>query len=100
VPPEIEKVLDSVELADALIALPGWELKGKQIVKTFVFKKFAEAMEFVNAVAEAAEKMNHHPDIHINFTKVKIHTWTHKYNGVTKLDVKTAEKVDALYESA
>jgi len=100
VSPETEKVLDSVELADALIALPGWELKGKQIVKTFVFKKFTEAMDFVNAVAQLAERLNHHPDIHINYTKVKVHTWTHKYNAVTKLDIQLAGKVDEVYESA
>jgi pterin-4a-carbinolamine dehydratase len=31
---------------------------------------------------------------------VKVHTWTHKYNAVTKLDVALAEKVDEVYESA
>ena len=97
--PDSEKVLDEPALADALIDLPGWELKGKQIVKAYTFKTFAEAMEFVNRLAELAEQKNHHPDIHIVYTKVKVLTWTHKFNGVTKLDVKLATAVEKLFET-
>ncbi|CAN5448864.1 4a-hydroxytetrahydrobiopterin dehydratase [soil metagenome] len=96
---ELEKALDEIQLADALIELPGWELKGKQIVKTYAFKNFAQTMEFVNAVAQVAESMNHHPDIHINFTKVKLLAWTHKYNAITKLDTKLAAGADKAFDN-
>lgn len=91
-------VLDGEKLADALIDLPGWELKGKQIVKCYSFKTFAEAMEFANAVGQVAERLNHHPDIHISFTKVKVLTWTHKFNAVTKLDTALAAEVERVLE--
>lgn len=94
------KALDEAEIADALIELPGWELKGKQIVKLYAFKDFLQAMEFVNRVAEIAQADNHHPDIHITFNKVKIVCWTHKFNGVSKLDTKLAVKLDKVFESA
>ncbi len=94
------KAMDEAELADALIDLPGWELKGKQIVKLFTFKDFLQAMEFVNRVAETAQADNHHPDIHITYSKVKIACWTHKFNGVSRLDTKLAAKIDKVFESA
>lgn len=97
--PDSEKPLDEAQLADTLIDLPGWELKGKQIVKTYVFKTFPAAIEFVGKVAELAEKANHHPDIHIMYTKVKILSSTHKFNAVTRKDTRLAGQVDALFES-
>jgi len=99
VSPDTEKVLDATQLADALIDLPGWELKGKQIVKTYTFKTFQEAMDFANRVAQAAEQQNHHPSIHIDHVKVKILSWTHKFNAVTKLDIRLAEEIDKVFES-
>ena len=95
---EGEKViLDETALADALIELPGWELKSKQIMKTYTFKSFQEAMEFANQVAALAERLNHHPDIHINYTKVKILCWTHKYNAITKADTDLAAEVENVF---
>lgn len=90
-------VLDDEQIADALIQLDGWELKGKQICKTYTFKAFSESMEFTNAVAETAERLNHHPDIHIAYKKVKILAWTHKFNAVTQADVELAHAVEEVY---
>lgn len=97
--PDSELVLDNTAIADALINLPGWELKGKQIAKLFAFKNFADALEFVNSVAAAAEKMNHHPDIHLSHTKVKVLSITHKFNAVTKLDIRIAAEIDRIFEN-
>lgn len=95
---EGEKViLDEAMLADALIDLPGWEPKGKQIAKTYTFNSFTESMEFVNEVAKVAERLNHHPDIHINYKKVKILCWTHKFNAVTKADAELAAEVENVF---
>lgn len=91
-------VLDEAKLVDALIELPGWERKGNQIVKAYKFDSFPRAMEFVNAVANKAEELKHHPDIHINFTKVKVFCWTHKFNAVTQADVELATAVEKVYE--
>ncbi len=92
------RVLNESELADALIDLPGWELKGKPIAKTYEFNSFPLAVEFVNQVADLAEKHNHHPDIHINFKKVKVHCWTHKFNAITQADIDLAKDVEHVFE--
>lgn len=96
-PSEAVKALEPGQLIDALMQLPGWELKGKQIVKQYVFRTFADAMEFANAVAATAEARKHHPDIHISGTKVKLLLWTHRVSAVTILDVKLAEEFEKSY---
>ena len=40
-----------------------WRREGDEIVRDLEFADFAEAMAFVNRVADAAEAANHHPDI-------------------------------------
>ena len=57
--------LTDAELADALGSLPAWTREGDVIRLTVELRDFREAIALVNAVADAAEAANHHPDIHI-----------------------------------
>ena len=72
----------------------GWLLKGKSIIKTFKFEAFMEAISFVNAVADLAEEVNHHPDIEILYTRVKINLSTHSEGGVTDKDISLSVAID------
>jgi 4a-hydroxytetrahydrobiopterin dehydratase len=53
-----------------------WRRDGDEIVRDLKFADFAEAMRFVNAVADAAEEVNHHPDI-------LVHGWNRVRLSVT-----------------
>lgn len=66
------------------------------MVKTVERKDFAEAMKFVNAVADRAEARNHHPDIAIHWNRVELELWTHTAGGVTHADLDLATELDAL----
>lgn len=81
-----------------LSEIPQWELiEGNQsISRTFEFKDFKESMAFVNAVAELAEKQNHHPDITINYNAVTLVLSTHSAGGLTEKDVTLAKAIDQL----
>jgi 4a-hydroxytetrahydrobiopterin dehydratase len=74
----------------------GWELEGKSIKKRFKFKDFAEAMKFVNKVAKIAEKEDHHPDILINYNRVKLELSTHAIGGLSENDFILAAKIDEI----
>jgi 4a-hydroxytetrahydrobiopterin dehydratase len=87
-------VLDHAALEEALIDLDGWEANGVAIQKAFNFSSFPAAIAFVNRVAEVAERLNHHPDIIINFRKVTVRYWTHKKNATTKANIVAAAEVD------
>lgn len=96
---EDRRLLGESELTDALIDLPGWVAKAKQITKTYEFKQYSEGLEFVNALAKLAEELDHHPDLHLSWGKVKVITWTHSSGGVTPLDVKLAAQAEKIFET-
>lgn len=89
-------ILNENELRKALETLPGWKLAGKAIERQVEFPDFKAAMKFVNAVAEAAESANHHPDITINYNKVRFTLISHDAGGLTQRDIKMAGKISEL----
>ena len=80
-----------------LKSLPGWEFKDNAISKLFRFKEFLEGIGFVNQVAPIAEADDHHPDIHINYTRVTFVCSTHTDGGVTEKDIKLAREIEEAF---
>jgi len=78
--------------------VPEWETDQKSIERTFEFDDFAQAIDFVNAVAEIAEEEDHHPDIDVRWNKVRLILSTHSEGGLTELDFQLAKKIDTLAE--
>lgn len=89
-------LLNDDQVSDFLARGGGWALSGKNIVKTFTFKDFEEAMVFVNRVAYAAEAADHHPDIDIRWNQVTLALSTHSEGGLTAKDTDLATEVDSL----
>ena len=89
-------LLNETDIAEGLKGLPGWELKGKEIVKAFKLKNFVEAVGFVNKVAILAEKADHHPDILIRYRNVTLMLSTHSAGGLTEKDFGLAGEIDGL----
>lgn len=83
------------EIKARLSGMSGWKLDDDEIEKKFQFADFKEAMAFVNRVADAAEGMDHHPDIEIKYNKVDLTLSTHSEGGVTEKDFALAEKIEA-----
>ena len=50
------------------------------------------------AVAEHAEKVNHHPDLTLGYRWVVAVLTTHVSHGVTQRDLDLAEVLDSLYQ--
>ena len=88
--------LTEAELANSLKSLPGWSVESGAIVKTFKFGKFADGISFVQRVAKAADAMDHHPDIDIRYTKIRVALSTHDAGGITGMDTKLASQIDGL----
>ena len=93
------KTLTQDEITQHLSHLPGWLRQDRAIHKTYEFRDFARAMEFVNAVAEAAEAVNHHPDIDIRFRRVTLLLTTHSADGLTQNDTDFAASADGLADT-
>jgi 4a-hydroxytetrahydrobiopterin dehydratase len=86
--------LPEAELRDRLAGLPGWELAGDRIEKSFHFRDYAETMAFVNAVAAIAQREDHHPDLSVHYDRCAVAFSTHSAGGVTLNDVICAAKVE------
>ncbi len=74
--------------------MPGWTLVNSTITREFKFKNFIEAMQFVNKVADLANSEDHHPDIHISYSKVRLELSTHAIGGLSMNDFIVAAKIN------
>ena len=88
--------LDADRVRRALGQLPGWELSGNEIGKTYPFKNYYETMAFVNATAWVSNRENHHPDLEVGYNKCRVRYSTHSIGGISENDLICAAKVDAL----
>ena len=84
------------EARTRLQKLPGWELQNDAISRQFTFGGFPEAVAFVVQLAFEAEAADHHPDILINYKRVRLTYSTHSENGLTDKDFAGAERATAL----
>lgn len=89
-------VLSPSEIQEKLKSLPLWKLEGREIVREVTFADFVRAMDFVNAVADRAERAGHHPDIDIRYNKVRLALISHDAGGLTHRDFDLAASIDAL----
>lgn len=91
--------LSKNEIHERLRKMAGWSHTGKAIHREFRFKSFLAGIGFVNRIAGAAEKAQHHPDITINYSVVRISLSTHSEGGVTGKDFELARQIESLAET-
>jgi 4a-hydroxytetrahydrobiopterin dehydratase len=90
----VAELLEDEEIEQRLDELGDWERDGDEIQKVFEFDDFAQAMRFVNDVAKLAERYDHHPDIDIRYSKVRLALSTHSEGGLTSLDFDLAGEIE------
>jgi 4a-hydroxytetrahydrobiopterin dehydratase len=90
--------LSDSEVEQRLRGIPLWQVgEERAIVRELQFANFADAIAFVNRVAEAAEGANHHPDILLHgWNKVRLTLSTHSAGGLTDADFQLAAQIDHL----
>jgi 4a-hydroxytetrahydrobiopterin dehydratase len=76
-----------------LARLPGWEVDGISLLRTDRGDTFAAVIGWVVAVAQAADAMDHHPDIDIRYREVTWRLSTHSAGAITELDLVLAERI-------
>ena len=73
-----------------------WQLHEDSLHTQWTFKDFRQAMAFMHAVAEVAERMNHHPEWSNVYNRVTVRLTTHDTGGLTALDFALAQAMDTL----
>src|SRR5678816_3627394 len=66
--------------------LPEWSVEGEVISRQFRFPGFPEAIAFVVRLGFAAEAADHHPDLLMNYKRVRVTYSTHSAGGLTDKD--------------
>ncbi len=94
-----EEHLFSKETIDTYLSeLDAWHVDPTYhfIFKEYTFQNFVKALGFIEQVADIAEEVGHHPDIHIWYNKVRLELSTHSVGGITKNDFIVASRIDGL----
>ena len=92
--------LDDSEI-DERLAATQWRREGDSILLDVECKGFHSAMALANAVADAANEANHHPDILVHdYKHVRLTLSTHSAGGITENDFALARTIDGLVADA
>ena len=94
-----EHRLDPAQAQRLLAELDGWTIAGERLCREFRFADFKGAIQFVNAVADLAERENHHPDLDVRYQRVRIAYCTHDVGGLSRNDFVCAAKIEALIKT-
>ena len=78
----------------------GWNEVRGALQRGYRFKDFADAIAFVNRLAQAAGEADHHPDIAVSWNAVTVRWWTHVKRAITERDVEMARTTDELAEQS
>ena len=84
------------DVAAALRDLPLWSGGEDGIERTLELPSFRAAVEAISVIADVAEQLDHHPDMDLRWTKVRVAVVTHSAGGLTDLDLDLARRVDLL----
>ena len=76
--------------------LPGWGVEPLRLTRRLEFASFGALMAFVNAMAELAEREDHHPDFCVSYRVLELVISTHVVGGLTENDFILAAKIDQL----
>ncbi|KAH8873314.1 pterin-4-alpha-carbinolamine dehydratase [Schistosoma japonicum] len=95
--------LEREQLLSPLLNTHHWELcrnnSRDAIQRSFVFKDFDAAFDFMTKIASKSKVMNHHPEWSNVYNKVDILLTSHDVGGISKRDVDLANFInDAAFE--
>ena len=86
-------LLDDSLVTDALHGLDEWTGGADRIHRTVTVD---DTDALLTAVGEAADALDHHPEISRDGDAVTFTLWTHSAGGVTELDIALASRIDDL----
>ncbi|WP_198951411.1 4a-hydroxytetrahydrobiopterin dehydratase [Pigmentiphaga sp. NML080357] len=91
--------MSSAHIDEQIHVLPIWARHDNALVRDYEFRDYPQTIAFVNAVAGVANQEDHHPELLVNYGKVRVSYTTHAIGGISINDFICAAKIDALYES-
>ena len=91
--------LDQAAIDALLLQVPGWQVAGNQLVRSFEFKDYHETIEFVNALAYMIHAQDHHPELTVRYRPCIAAFTTHSAGtAISENDFICAAKANAIYD--
>lgn len=90
------ELLSDTQIENSLVGLEGWRRADGALRRTIESPSFLAAIALVQRVAQAAEHLDHHPDMDIRWRRVTFTCSTHSAGGVTELDLLLARQINDL----
>lgn len=97
-PPDPKRTLTELDLVGE--DLPDWRMLIDRLHASFDTGDFVTAVRLVDAIAPAAEEMNHHPDLDLAYGRLDVRLISHDVGGVTSRDVALARTISELARTA
>ena len=92
----MKRKLTPEEIDPALAELGEWTRAGEVLRWQRSFSSFANAFAFTTRVALLAEKLDHHPEIILIYTRLALNLTSHDAGGLTARDLRFARTLSAL----
>lgn len=86
--------LTDTDILDA--RLDDWRMLATALHARFITGDFAAGLRFVNAVSEAAETADHHPDVDLRYSFVDLALISHDVSRVTRRDLGLAQRISEI----
>lgn len=88
--------LTYADVTAALCARPGWALVDGRLVREHDCGSWAAARGALEAIAGAADELDHHPDLDQRVTRIRVAVATHRPPGISALDLALVDRVDGV----
>jgi 4a-hydroxytetrahydrobiopterin dehydratase len=76
--------------------LADWRLLRKTLHARFRTGDFATGLALVDAIGEAAEAANHHPDLTLTYPRVAVRLTSHDVDGISDRDIDLAREISRI----
>ena len=86
----------SGDQVSAMEGMEDWRSMHQALQARFRTGDFATGLEMVNRIGEAAEEMDHHPDLDLRYPHLNVRLYSHDVFGKTERDVELARRISAI----
>lgn len=83
---------------ERLDRLSSWSLDNDHIVRDIRAPSYMDALRWLTAIADHAEGLEHHPDVHWVYTRLTFRLTTHDAGGLTDKDFELAARIDGVVD--
>jgi 4a-hydroxytetrahydrobiopterin dehydratase len=73
-----------------------WRVDGNRLRREWKLPDFASALALAVKLGILAEKVDHHPDLHLAWGKLGVELWTHTVGGLAEIDFIWAARAERI----